>query len=329
MLRKRAGSLTHATPERPAKVAKTSPKQKSPRKEKKTEKSKKGGKKSSGIKKKPSSKFIPTSKEHYALIDALLQFNVVYNHATGVLVGSSGFSCEFLPFFAFPVLTRKPVGRSQLPVVAESNKSDVGYFLGAGHPGFIRLAIIEAFCKAFPKEDPKAARWENWEVWANQSLYYPPDIFNRKPATLDELADDILTGREFGGLNRTQPKIVSTIDQKLWSFSVSLAEYFDGRSPIPADDAVKVFAPEGFLKMNHLLQLHEDFKTTLAEKKDSKEPVRLKKGQAKKRLEKAQENDDSSDEDEDSDSSSSEEDTGTTADQEDNTEMPPATASDD
>lgn len=318
MLRKRqkSGSLTHGTPEKSAKASKTSNKQKSPQqstakskvkvlsKGKSTSKKTKG---SSNSQSKKNSKVIETTKEHFEVIDAILQWNVHYVHPLKSvsssdeprLIASSGFSAEFIVFAGFPVLTRKPVGRGQLPVVPESDKSDVGYFLGAAHPGHIRLAVIEAFCTIFPNEDPKAARWENWRVWQNLSLYYPPDVFNRKPETLGDLAEDILTGREFGGLNRTLPKLVSTINQNLWSFAVPLETYYEATGyPVPEGDILRKFKPT-FYPMNHLLSLHEDFKQALADKKESGgDSLVIKKKTTRKRLQKVEENDDEEDEDE-------------------------------
>lgn len=321
--RQRLSSVTHQqstgeTP--PRKKAKLSPSQstkksgsksdvkvltkgKSPKnstKKKNNNNNKKKSSSSSKSDKKSNTRRIETTRKHYEVIDAILQFSVHYCHPLGRVGAYSGFSQEGLPFFAFPVFTRKPVGRAQLPVVPESDKTDVGYFLGAAHPGHIRLAVIDAFCKCFPNEDPKAARWEFWDVWQYLSCYYPPDIFNRKPEILQDLAGDILTGREFGGLGRTYPKVVSTIDQKLYKYAVHLSDYYDAVGfPIEKDNILNQFAVKTFFPMNTLLSLHEAFKQKLSEKKgaDYDEPVKLKKRQTKKRLQKAEEMDvDSSDE---------------------------------
>lgn len=278
---KRQSSITHDSPERPAKSPKTSLVDQTP-----TRKTKK-------LSVKPkSSKEIKATEADYKLIDALLQFSVMYNHSLNKLVGVSGFSSEFLPFFAFPVLTRKPVARGTLPVVSEG-ATDRGYFLGAAHPGHIRLAIIEAFCLRFPKEDPKAAKWELWAPWRLQSMYYPPEIFNRKPGTMADLEEEILTGREYGGLGRTTPKIVSIIDQKLWSYAVSLVDFYGNTFEV--DKCLVDTVPEPtFMEMARLLRLHQTFKDALAEKKEQGETIKVSKRTLKKQLEKAVEDDASS-----------------------------------
>lgn len=304
--RQRLSSVTHEQSP-PKKKAKLSPAQTSKTKVKvlsKGSSSKQKKNKKASDKKSNNTKRIETTSKHYELIDAILQFSVHYCHPLGRLDAYSAFSKEGLPFFAFPVFTRKPVGRAQLPVVPESDKSDVGFFMGAAHPGHIRLAVIDAFCISFPDEDPKAARWEYWDVWQYLSCYYPPDIFNRKPETLQDLADDILTGREFGGLGRTYPKIVSTIDQKLYKYAVWFTDYYDAvGSPLEKDSLVNQLNPKNFFSMNTLLTLHEKFKKKLSEKKGeaSDDPVELKKKPTKKRLQKAEEMDVDSDESSDDD----------------------------
>ena len=291
MQRKRQNSITHASPERPAKSPKTSLVQETP--ERKTKKS--SPKSTKGNKQKSASKEITATKADYELIDSLLQFSVMYNHSLGKLVGVSGFSSEFLPFFAFPVLTKKPVGRGTLPVVQEGD-TDRGYFLGAAHPGHIRLAIIEAFCLRFPKEDPKAAKWELWAPWRLQSMYYPPEIFNRKPGTMADLEEEILTGREYGGLGRTPPKVVSIIDQKVYSFAVSLGDYYTDEFPVDKCLISAGIKDPSFMEMARLLRLHQTFKETLAEKKEQGDTIKVNKRSAKKRLEKSVEDDELSDE---------------------------------
>ena len=284
---KRQNSITHASPERPTKSPKTSSAQETPARKKKTDK--KGGKQ------KNASKEIKATKADWELIDSLLQFSVVYNHALGKLVGVSGFSSEILPFLAFPVVTEKPVARGSLPVVAEGSENP-GYFLGAAHPGHIRLAIIEAFCLRFPKEDPKAARWELWTPWRLQSLYYPPEMFNRKPGTLADLEEEILTGREYGGLGRTAPKLVSIVDQKLWSFAVSLEEFYGSSFQVDRQLTASGIKQPTFMEMARLLRLHQTFKDALAEKKEQGDTIKVSKKSLKKRLEKAVEDEASSDE---------------------------------
>ena len=234
-------------------------------------------------------RLIPTTKEHYAVVDCILGWAIEYCSPLDCMVGFSGFSCEILPYYGFPVLTRKPIARGQLPLYLESTK-DKGYFLGAAHPGHIREAIKNAFCLCFPEEDPKAAKWELWEIWSFQSQYYPPEIFKRGPATTKDLADEILSGREFGGLNRTLPKVVSTIDQKLYTFPVRLREYY-GDKPISCGEPMDSLPLNTtFLDYQELLQLHEDYKKLLDDKKNADtEPIKLRKKSTKKRLSKAQE----------------------------------------
>lgn len=300
--RQRPSSLGHETPDK--KSHKTSKTKKSPKDNtvKKIpsatqKKSKKEDSSPQKQPKKPNSKLIRTTQEHYKLIDELLQFTIQYNHPTGLLIGSCGFSVDHVVYNAFPCLTRKPVGRGQLPVINDSNPDDVGYFLGASQPGYIALVIKDAFQKCFPSSDSKAAGWENWEVWKFNSMYYSPDVFiHRKPYTLQDLREEIQSGREFGGSQgRTKPKIVSTCTQKIWSFAVPLEEAYKTGFPYPEDSQICDFDP-GFAKMNDLMKLNENFIESLHTKKNQN-PVKLKKQKTKKLVEKAEELDSDSDED--------------------------------
>lgn len=283
---KRQNSITHASPERPAKSPKASTTHETPSRAKKANKQKN------------TSKEIKATKADWELIDSLLQFSVVYNHALRKLIGVSGFSAEVLPFLAFPVITEKPVARGSLPVAAEGSENP-GYFLGAAHPGHIRLAIIEAFCLRFPKEDPKAAKWELWTPWRLQSLYYPPEMFNRKPGTLADLEEEILTGREFGGLGRTIPKLVSIVDQKLWSYAVSLEDFYGGSFEVDKQLTSSGIQQPTFMEMARLLRLHQTFKDALAEAKEQGDTIKVSKKSLKKRLEKAVEEEDEEMDDDD------------------------------
>jgi hypothetical protein len=111
-----------------------------------------------------------------------------------------------------------------------------------------------------------------------------------------------MSGREFGGATgRNIPKIVSTLDQKLWGYAIPFENYLGDDIPIPEGDILNTFETKGCFEMNLLRQLHEQYVEAQTEKKNAEPPVKLKKKQVKKRVEKAQENDEQDSDDDSGD----------------------------